>query len=230
MSNSSTSKPTLSVPATGSSPTSTSSKPTSPSAPFNYAAAAKKSKPSPAAVTSGDVAGYVNGASSAGASPTVPAATAIAQAAGGGSSTSGATSPQSPAPSSRKQSVRVDGVSVPQSRVDAIRSGAESDGAFLPFLFADREQANRNSNLQSLSVPPTIRTLYFRLPLPLLLRSTTVLPKRSVQFQLKLPVPLPLLRLPSLLSTFTPSSLEEDRRTLATLLLPLHLSRLNEDR
>lgn len=229
MSNSSTSKPTLSVPATGSSPTSTSSKPTSPSAPFNYAAAAKKSKPSPAAVTSGDVAGYVNGASSAGASPTVPAATAIAQAAGGGSSTSGATSPQSPAPS-RKQSVRVDGVSVPQSRVDAIRSGAESDGAFLPFLFADREQANRNSNLQSLSVPPTIRTLYFRLPLPLLLRSTTVLPKHSVQFQLKLPVPLPLLRLPSLLSTFTPSSLEEDRRTLATLLLPLHLSRLNEDR
>lgn len=128
MSNSSTSKPTLSVPATGSSPTSPSSKPTSPSAPFNYAAAAKKSKPSPAAVTSGDVAGYVNGASSAGASPTVPAATAIAQAAGG-SSTSGATSPQSPAPS-RKQSVRVDGVSVPQSRVDAIRSGAESDGTF----------------------------------------------------------------------------------------------------
>jgi len=229
MSNSSTSKPTLSVPATGSSPTSTSSKPTSPSAPFNYAAAAKKSKPSPAAVTSGDVAGYVNGASSAGASPTVPAATAIAQAAGGGSSTSGATSPQSPAPS-RKQSVRVDGVSVPQSRVDAIRSGAESDGAFLPFLFADREQANRNSNLQSLSVPPTIRTLCFRPPLPLLLRSTTVLLKHLVQFQLKLPVPLPLLRLPSLLSTFTPSSLEEDRRTLATLLLPLHLSRLNEDR
>lgn len=101
---------------------------------------------------------------------------------------------------------------------------------FYRSFFADREQANRNSNLQSLSVPPTIRTLCFRPPLPLLLRSTTVLLKHLVQFQLKLPVPLPLLRLPSLLSTFTPSSLEEDRRTLATLLLPLHLSRLNEDR
>jgi hypothetical protein len=132
MSNSSSSKPTLSAQATTAG--STTPKPNSPSAPFNYAAAAKKSKPSPAAVTSGDVTGYVNGVSAAGSSPTVPAATAIAQAAGSGNgstSTSGPTSPSAPAPPSRKQSVRVDGVSVPQSRVDAIRNGAESDGAFV---------------------------------------------------------------------------------------------------
>ncbi|GAA5899101.1 uncharacterized protein JCM6883_005110 [Sporobolomyces salmoneus] len=133
MSNPSTNKPTPSAqaPATTGS---TTPKLNSPAAPFNYAAAAKKSKPSPAAVTSGDVTGYVNGATSAaGSSPTVPAATAIAQAAGNGStssSSSGPTSPSAPAPLSRKQSVRVDGVSVPQSRVDAIRNGAESDVAF----------------------------------------------------------------------------------------------------
>lgn len=84
-------------------------------------------------------------------------------------------------------------------------------------------------NQMSLSVLPTTKTLSFRLPLLLLLRSTTVLPKHSVQYQPKLPVPLPLLRLLNLLSTFTPSSLEEDRRTLAILPLPLLLSRLNED-
>ncbi|GAA6062870.1 hypothetical protein JCM10212_000792 [Sporobolomyces blumeae] len=138
MSNSSSSKPNALAPAaaTGSSsPSVASPKPNSPSAPFNYAAAAKKSKPSPAAVTSGDATGQINGTSVGGASPTVPAATAIAQAAGGGAASTtttplGATSPQSPAPPSRKQSVRVDGVSVPQSRVDAIRSGAESAVAF----------------------------------------------------------------------------------------------------
>ncbi|GAA6025757.1 hypothetical protein JCM11491_000343 [Sporobolomyces phaffii] len=128
MSHPSASKSTPSAPATTGS---TTSKPNSPSAPFNYAAAAKKSKPSPAAVTSGDVTGYVNGVTAAGSSPTVPAATAIAQAAASGSTPgSGPTSPSAPAPPSRKQSVRVDGVSVPQSRVDAIRNGAESDVAF----------------------------------------------------------------------------------------------------
>ncbi|GAA5983668.1 hypothetical protein JCM5350_000662 [Sporobolomyces pararoseus] len=131
-SSSSSSKPNPSAQATTAG--STTPKPNSSSpAPFNYAAAAKKSKPSPAAVTSGDVTGYVNGVSQAGSSPTVPAATAIAQAAGNNnsSSTSNPTSPSAPAPpASRKQSVRVDGVSVPQSRVDAIRNGAESDVAF----------------------------------------------------------------------------------------------------
>lgn len=99
----------------------------------------------------------------------------------------------------------------------------------LSFPPVSEQQADRSLNVQSLSVLPTTKTLSFRLPLLLLLRSTTVLPKHSVQYQPKLPVPLPLLRLLNLLSTFTPSSLEEDRRTLAILPLPLLLSRLNED-
>ncbi|GAA5923473.1 hypothetical protein JCM1841_001528 [Sporobolomyces salmonicolor] len=132
MSNPSTNKPTPPAPASGSSSTSTStpaaSKPSSPYEvkaipPFNYAAAAKKSKPSPAAVTSGDATGYVNGAAVGGSNPNVPAATAIAQAAGGSGANTGAGH-------SRKQSVRVDGVNVPVSRVESIRGAAASDVAF----------------------------------------------------------------------------------------------------
>ncbi|GAA6007557.1 uncharacterized protein JCM10292_003925 [Rhodotorula paludigena] len=91
--------------------------------PFNYAAAAKKSKPSPAVISGQDATGYVNGSTGA-SSPTVPAASAMAAAAASGSQ------PSSPTSGSKKTSVQVDGVRVPASRVEEIRGAAGSDVAF----------------------------------------------------------------------------------------------------
>ncbi|GAA6041001.1 hypothetical protein JCM8097_000533 [Rhodosporidiobolus ruineniae] len=86
---------------------------------FNYAAAAKKSQPSPAAVSGQDATGVLNGGNGA-----TPAASAMA-AAGQGSQ------PTSPvAASQKKPSVQVDGVRVPPSRVEEMRGAAGSDVAF----------------------------------------------------------------------------------------------------
>ncbi|BGP12242.1 hypothetical protein JCM10213v2_000155 [Rhodosporidiobolus nylandii] len=86
--------------------------------PFNYAAAAK-GKPSPAAVSGQDATG-----STASGAQNVSAASAIA-AAGQGSQ------PTSPvAQHQKKPSVQVEGVSVPPSRVEAIRGAAKSDVSF----------------------------------------------------------------------------------------------------
>ncbi|GAA5898985.1 hypothetical protein JCM6882_004585 [Rhodosporidiobolus microsporus] len=93
---------------------------------FNYAAAAKKSKPSPAAVSGQDATGVLNG-STGGSSPSVSAASAMASAGQGSQPTSPVQGHQ------KKPSAQVQveaGVRVPPSRVDAIRGAAESDVAF----------------------------------------------------------------------------------------------------
>lgn len=90
--------------------------------PFNYAAAAKKSKPSPAVVSGQDATGFVNGSAGA-SSPTIPAAAAMAAVAG-------SSQPSSPTSAKKANSgVQVDGVRVPASRVEEIRGAAGSDGA-----------------------------------------------------------------------------------------------------
>ncbi|GAA5915865.1 hypothetical protein JCM8208_003936, partial [Rhodotorula glutinis] len=91
--------------------------------PFNYAAAAKKSKPSPAVVSGQDATGFVNGSAGA-SSPTIPAATAMAAVAG-------SSQPSSPTSAKKANSgVQVDGVRVPASRVEEIRGASGSDVAF----------------------------------------------------------------------------------------------------
>jgi hypothetical protein len=98
-----------------------------PASPFNYAAAAKKSKPAPATVSGQDATGYVNGSQS----PTIPNAAAVAAAAAAaGPAAANASGSQPTSPVQNKPSVQVDGVRVPPARVDEVRGAAASDGAF----------------------------------------------------------------------------------------------------
>ncbi|GAA5981089.1 hypothetical protein JCM10908_003980 [Rhodotorula pacifica] len=94
-----------------------------PASPFNYAAAAKKSKPAPATVSGQDATGYVNGSQS----PTIPNAAAVAAAAAAAGPASGS---QPTSPVQNKPSVQVDGVRVPPGRVDEVRGAAASDVSF----------------------------------------------------------------------------------------------------
>lgn len=97
-----------------------------PASPFNYAAAAKKSKPAPATVSGQDATGYVNGSQS----PTIPNAAAVAAAAAAaGPAAATASGSQPTSPVQNKPSVQVDGVRVPPARVDEVRGAAASDGA-----------------------------------------------------------------------------------------------------
>ncbi|KDE02369.1 hypothetical protein MVLG_07071 [Microbotryum lychnidis-dioicae p1A1 Lamole] len=96
-----------------------------PIAGINYAQAASKSKPSPPTLQGKDVP--VSG-TFGGASPLIPAATAMANAAATG--TSAAVSSAPAGGHMRNQSVKVDAINVPASRVNAIRTGAADAIAF----------------------------------------------------------------------------------------------------
>ncbi|SCV68090.1 BQ2448_211 [Microbotryum intermedium] len=95
-----------------------------PTAGINYAQAASKSKPSPPALHGKDapVSGTFGGAS-----PSIPAATAMANVAATGSSPAVSSTPAGG--HMRNQSVKVDAINVQAFRVDAITTGA-ADGAF----------------------------------------------------------------------------------------------------
>ncbi|KAL8292097.1 hypothetical protein RQP46_001563 [Phenoliferia psychrophenolica] len=85
----------------------------------NYAAAASKSKPSPAAINGKvDVTATITPPSAPGPTPSVPSPAPMS---GPASTSSG---------HSRKESVKVEGVQVPPSRVSAIRGAADSNVAF----------------------------------------------------------------------------------------------------